>query len=170
MEAVHGPGNVSATARRLASVSLTLLASSSHCSSVDEATSDAFLKASIAVLLPCRDTPAGKDCSCFLHTARATVVALPATHQNQQLGRQSHHQCLCIELVGNRFLRRMVRVLVATAVREALPSAAAAGRTESPLEALMCPGGDRRVTAAPAPALGLCFAAVGYSDAAAMEV
>ena len=31
---------------------------------------------------------------------------------------------LAIELVGNRFLRRMVRVLVATAVREAVPQGA----------------------------------------------
>eukprot|EP00775_Hariotina_reticulata_P003646 gene3646-3907_t len=108
----------------------------------------------------CRDTPAGKDCNCILHTARATVVALPPDNQTMQPTYQC--QCLCIELVGNRFLRRMVRVLVATAVREALPSAAAAGSSGSPLEAMMAPGGDRRVTAAPAPALGLCFAAAGY--------
>lgn len=36
---------------------------------------------------------------------------------------------LAVELLGNRFLRRMVRVLVATAVREAIPQGAVFGPT-----------------------------------------
>jgi tRNA U38,U39,U40 pseudouridine synthase TruA len=170
-----------------------------------------------------RDTPRGKDCECLLHTARASLVHLPvaAVSQEQQQSRQQHGgvaaasaadqqgqqqqqqqgvACLCIELAGDRFLRRMVRVLVATAVREALllqqgrvasnygTSAAAlavnadrpqSGAAAAPvadggdgtgessragLQALVALAAsmDRQATAPPAPALGLCFAAVGY--------
>jgi tRNA U38,U39,U40 pseudouridine synthase TruA len=172
-----------------------------------------------------RDTPRGKDCDCMLHIARASLVHLPATTagQEQEQARQQHVEaatagaadqegqqqqqqhgvaCLCIELAGDRFLRRMVRVLVATAVREALllqqgqaasncgtgPAAMAAAddRSESGAAAAATtatnggdgtgessPAGlqalvvlaasmDRQATAPPAPALGLCFAAVGY--------
>ncbi|CAI5495243.1 unnamed protein product [Closterium sp. Naga37s-1] len=66
---------------------------------------------------------------------------------------------LCVELVGDRFLRRMVRVLVATAVREA-----AAGGGDDCLLRLAATG-ERRSTAPPAPAAGLCLVDVGYSDA-----
>ncbi|CAI7862617.1 unnamed protein product [Closterium sp. NIES-53] len=65
---------------------------------------------------------------------------------------------LCVELVGDRFLRRMVRVLVATAVREA-----AAGGGDTCLLRLAATG-ERRSTAPPAPAAGLCLVDVGYSD------
>ena len=61
----------------------------------------------------------------------------------------------------------MVRVLVATALREAVrPAAVVAGRPSGAL-AQLCERRDRGVTAPPAPALGLCFAAVGglsYAD------
>ncbi|KAF6260937.1 hypothetical protein COO60DRAFT_1269072 [Scenedesmus sp. NREL 46B-D3] len=98
-----------------------------------------------------RDTPRGKGCECTLHVARASLVRLPATASGQGV------PCLCIELAGDRFLRRMVRVLVATAVREAL-------LLQRGHAATGCAGGmDRQATAPPAPALGLCFAAVGYS-------
>jgi tRNA U38,U39,U40 pseudouridine synthase TruA len=171
-----------------------------------------------------RDTPRGKDCECTLHVARASLVHLPATtagHAQTGLGQQNGAAtagaaadqgqqqqqqqaqgvpCLCIELAGDRFLRRMVRVLVATAVREALLlqqgraasicgtddslHTAAAAATEA-ATAVAAAGGDvvggkggspagsqalvalaasmdRQATAPPAPALGLCFAAVGY--------
>jgi tRNA U38,U39,U40 pseudouridine synthase TruA len=168
-----------------------------------------------------RDTPRGKDCECTLHVARASLVHLPAPAAEQQgqlqqpaeqapeaaagaqqQGEQQQQQqqrgvpCLCIELAGDRFLRRMVRVLVATAVREALllqqgqadagvdagtgeglvaasPAAAAEvggsdgsgqGCSSPGLQALvaLAESMDRQATAPPAPALGLCFAAVGY--------
>jgi tRNA U38,U39,U40 pseudouridine synthase TruA len=65
---------------------------------------------------------------------------------------------MCVELVANRFLRKMVRVLVATAVREA-----AAGATPDNLLKLMhatC----RRASAPPAPPEGLCLVDIGYTD------
>lgn len=82
-------------------------------------------------------------------------------HQSQT----SPVRALCIELVGDRFLRKQVRVLVSTAVREAraagrlLPAAAAADGTS--LEQLVAVG-DRSLTAHPAPAVGLCFSGAGY--------
>ncbi|GLI61746.1 hypothetical protein VaNZ11_004166 [Volvox africanus] len=68
---------------------------------------------------------------------------------------------LCIELVGNRFLRRMVRVLVSTALREATPGAGRCGGREDAL--LDCLEAGRTATAMPAPAAGLCFVGAGYA-------
>uniref|UniRef100_A0A0E0LEC5 tRNA pseudouridine synthase n=1 Tax=Oryza punctata TaxID=4537 RepID=A0A0E0LEC5_ORYPU len=67
-------------------------------------------------------------------------------------------RAICIELVANRFLRKMVRVLVATAIREA-----AAGAEEDALLNLM-EATCRRATAPPAPPDGLCLVDVGYED------
>lgn len=140
-----------------------------------------------------RDTPKGKGCQCTLHVARASLVHISVNaadrckERQQTLGvdagrssHQQHHnhskqQCLCIELVGDRFLRRMVRVLVATAIRESVQDAAAfrhqtaaavadssarsAGLQSLVQLAELC---DRNKTAAAAPSLGLCFAAAGY--------
>ncbi|CAK7345794.1 unnamed protein product [Dovyalis caffra] len=65
---------------------------------------------------------------------------------------------MCVELVANRFLRKMVRVLVATSVREA-----AAGAQEDALLKLM-DATCRRATAPPAPPDGLCLVDVGYTE------
>ncbi|MBA0873156.1 hypothetical protein Goshw_028081 [Gossypium schwendimanii] len=65
---------------------------------------------------------------------------------------------MCVELVANRFLRKMVRVLVATSIREA-----AAGAEEDALLKLM-EATCRRATAPPAPPDGLCLVDVGYTD------
>eukprot|EP00798_Chlamydomonas_sp_ICE-L_P006173 gene6173-2788_t len=72
-------------------------------------------------MVPRRDTPKGKDTICTLTQARATEVVLPASKPDST-GSHPGVRALCIELVGDRFLRRMVRVLVATAVREAVYS------------------------------------------------
>jgi tRNA U38,U39,U40 pseudouridine synthase TruA len=173
-----------------------------------------------------RDTPRGKDCECTLHVARASLVHIPApaaSPAQRQVEQRRHAEaaagaaeqrdlqqqqqgcvpCLCIELVGDRFLRKMVRVLVATAVREAVllqQDQAAAGKAAHADDNLMqgstataataaaaavgaevssetgssksgvgvqalvalADSMDRQATAPPAPALGLCFAAVGY--------
>ncbi len=60
------------------------------------------------------------------------------------------------ELTADGFLRRQVRVIVATAVRAMAEGA--------PLDALLslCESGDRGATAPPAPAEGLWLMAVGY--------
>ncbi|XP_071910089.1 uncharacterized protein [Coffea arabica] len=94
----------------------------------------------------------GPPTECFVFHARATEAILPCT----QAG--SETKIMCIELVANRFLRKMVRVLVATAVREA-----AAGAEEDALLKLM-DATCRRATAPPSPPDGLCLVDVGYTD------
>ncbi|XP_030548535.1 tRNA pseudouridine synthase A isoform X2 [Rhodamnia argentea] len=103
-----------------------------------------------------RDTKAsrniGPPTECFLYHARASLARLKgADHQG---GRN----VMCIELVANRFLRKMVRVLVATSIREA-----AAGSEQDVLMKLM-DSTCRRATAPPAPPDGLCLVDVGYTD------
>eukprot|EP00884_Botryococcus_braunii_P020786 jgi/Botrbrau1/7391/Bobra.0316s0033.1 len=97
-----------------------------------------------------RDTPPGKNCVCRLLKASACLVALGST------------PALCIELVADRFVRHMVRVLVATAVREALPGAGHAQEAGEQALVRLAEGRDRKMTAPPAPALGLCFVSAGY--------
>lgn len=67
---------------------------------------------------------------------------------------------MAVELVGSRFLKRMVRVLVSTALREATPGAARYGGRRDAL--LQCFAEGRDATGMPAPAVGLCFAGAGY--------
>ncbi|XP_031504894.1 uncharacterized protein LOC116267346 [Nymphaea colorata] len=105
-----------------------------------------------------RDTKAsrstGPPTECFVYHARATEAKLPSHDEAHKEG----SNVLCVELVANRFLRKMVRVLVATSLREA-----AAGAPEDALLKLMnatC----RRATAPPAPPQGLCLVDVGYHE------
>ncbi|XP_030943393.1 uncharacterized protein LOC115968216 isoform X1 [Quercus lobata] len=103
-----------------------------------------------------RDTKAsrsvGPPTECFVYHARATETRLPSSDHGE--GRK----VMCVELVANRFLRKMVRVLLATSVREA-----AAGAEEDALLKLM-DATCRRATAPPAPADGLCLVDVGYEE------
>ncbi|KAL5225903.1 hypothetical protein ABZP36_012542 [Zizania latifolia] len=105
-----------------------------------------------------RDTQAlrsvGPPTECFMFHSRAAVVKLHSADENCEEGMSA----VCIELVANRFLRKMVRVLVATTIREA-----AAGAEEDALLNLM-EATCRRATAPPAPPLGLCLVDVGYDD------
>jgi len=66
---------------------------------------------------------------------------------------------ICIELVGSRFLRRMVRILTATAIREAIKS-----EEERNVNILgeICLSGDRSRAARALPGPPLCLAGVGY--------
>jgi len=99
-----------------------------------------------------RDTAPGKGAVCALHAARAAAIVLPCG------GR-----ALRVELVADRFLRRMVRVLVATALRESIPAAAVhPGDADALLK--LAAAGNRRITGTAAPALGLCLAGAGYDD------
>ncbi|CAN0901315.1 tRNA pseudouridine synthase A [Linum grandiflorum] len=103
-----------------------------------------------------RDTKAsrstGPPTECFIYHARAAEARLP--HPDPEAGRK----VMCVELVGNRFLRKMVRVLVATSIREA-----AAGAEDDALLKLV-DATCRRATAPPAPPEGLCFVNVGYTE------
>ncbi|XWS52335.1 hypothetical protein CRYUN_Cryun11dG0059100 [Craigia yunnanensis] len=103
-----------------------------------------------------RDTKAsrniGPPTECFMYHARAAEARIPCSDHGE--GRK----VMCVELVANRFLRKMVRVLVASSIREA-----AAGAEEDALLKLMgatC----RRATAPPAPPDGLCLVDVGYTE------
>lgn len=102
-----------------------------------------------------RDTKAsrnnGPSTECFLFHARAAEAFLPCKKN------ENCTKVMCIELVANRFLRKMVRVLVATAMREA-----AAGSADDAMLKLM-DATCRRATAPPAPADGLCLVDVGYT-------
>ncbi|KAJ6803996.1 pseudouridylate synthase [Iris pallida] len=103
-----------------------------------------------------RDTKAsrstGPATECFMFHARAVETNLPCANQVHSL------RVMCVELVANRFLRKMVRVLVATAIREA-----AAGAEDDALLKLM-DATCRRATAPPAPPEGLCLVDVGYGE------
>ena len=121
-----------------------------------------------------RDTPPGKDCECLLSLAKAKRVHLRGS------------PVLCIELIADRFLRRMVRNLVSTLVVLGSTGGKGQSRVNSefrdqtiipsqhvshdlnaePEDTLLnlILSQDRDMTSrAPAPALGLIFAGVGYS-------
>ncbi|KAL8492699.1 hypothetical protein ACS0TY_024047 [Phlomoides rotata] len=103
-----------------------------------------------------RDTKAsrniGPPTECFVFHARAAEAYLPCPKDGTSM------RTMCVELVANRFLRKMIRVLVATAIREA-----AAGADEDALLKLM-DATCRRATAPPAPPDGLCLVDVGYAE------
>ncbi|KAL3642845.1 hypothetical protein CASFOL_013660 [Castilleja foliolosa] len=103
-----------------------------------------------------RDTKAsrniGPPTECFVYHARAAEADLPCPKDGAST------RTMCIELVANRFLRKMVRVLVATAIREA-----AAGAEDDALLKLL-DATCRRATAPPAPPDGLCLVDVGYTE------
>ncbi|GFP79421.1 tRNA pseudouridine synthase a [Phtheirospermum japonicum] len=103
-----------------------------------------------------RDTKAsrniGTPTECFVYHARAAEADLPCLKDGTST------RTMCIELVANRFLRKMVRVLVATAIREA-----AAGAEDDALLKLL-DATCRRATAPPAPPDGLCLVDVGYTE------
>ncbi|KAL0374670.1 UNVERIFIED_CONTAM: tRNA pseudouridine synthase A [Sesamum radiatum] len=104
---------------------------------------NAFMKKTVGI---------GPPTECFLFHARAAEAYLPCSKDGTRT------KTMCIELVANRFLRKMVRVLVATAIREA-----AAGADDDALLKLM-DATCRRATAPPAPPDGLCLVDVGYTE------
>ena len=135
-----------------------------------------------------RATPPGKDTTCFVKVARAFEATVPASKGAERgvgrgarrrkssqgfsedggLGRVggggggspdgTTERVLVVELVADRFLRKMVRTLVATAVREAATGA----RGDVLLR--LARAGERAATAPPAPPEGLIFAGVGYGN------
>mmetsp|Transcript_44234 Transcript_44234/g.69223 ORF Transcript_44234/g.69223 Transcript_44234/m.69223 type:complete len:126 (-) Transcript_44234:310-687(-) len=92
--------------------------------------------------------------------------------------RHPTQKVMAIELIGDRFLRCMVRILVSTAVREAMISQEREQQQEQPPKAgcsyfddaalenltLMAKSAGRARAAMPAPPEGLCMAGVGYVE------
>lgn len=102
----------------------------------------------------------GPPTECFIHHARAAVAELPAMEQDSK----KRQEVMCVELVADRFLRKMVRVLVTTSVREA-----AAGAPSNMLVRLT-EASCRCASAPPAPACGLCLTEVSYGDFSAASL
>jgi len=104
-----------------------------------------------------RRTPQGKSSICTFLRARARSTTLPCGTA-----------VVAIELCANRFLRRLCRVIVATAVREALAAAAAGEEAEAtvPTEQLLllAATGNRDATAGSAPPEGLALVSAHYED------
>ncbi|CAB9502505.1 pseudouridine synthase A [Seminavis robusta] len=104
---------------------------------------------------------------CRLTVARAFLASTSTSSHDHE------EQALCIQLVGDRFLRRMVRILVATVLREALTFVSAsprdddddpstdAGSSKRRLVELL-ETKDRRQTARPAPPQGLIFSGAQF--------
>lgn len=79
---------------------------------------------------------------------------------------QIQKPAICIELVGNRFLRQMVRIIVGTAIRETITFGLQCEDMSSPgnLSVLVdiANKSERQLAAMALPPHGLCFAGVGY--------
>jgi tRNA pseudouridine(38-40) synthase len=95
------------------------------------------------------------------------IVSFPKTTKDRLTGLISEtnsrytptSRAMCIELVGSRFLRKMVRILVATAARE---SVLPADIRNVNILIDICHSGNRLLTAVSLPGEALCFAGVGY--------
>ena len=113
-----------------------------------------------------RGVPPGKDTTTTLRQASARLVEIG---EKGAVGDGGGAVAARIDLLGDRFLRRQVRVLVATAVAAAAAAAAAGGESEGAegaegaLLAASTSGAPER-TAPPAPAEGLVFVAAGTAD------
>lgn len=92
---------------------------------------------------------------CTLYEARAFEVDLPASGK-----------AICVELVGTRFLRQMVRILVATALchswQATTTSTEQIDAPEDDVLLNIVNSKDRNQAEPPLPPYGLCFSGVGY--------
>ena len=87
-----------------------------------------------------------KTSDCTLHHAQARYLQM-----------NDHYPVVAIELTGDRFLRRMVRILVATALRLAANTESNDTTFDSQSLLNLVQTQDRRQAALPAPAEGLVF-------------
>jgi len=86
---------------------------------------------------------------CTLYHARAGVVEWNDINNGQI------RRAICFEMIGNRFLRRMVRILVATTLRESYREDGSGGNDEALLKILASK--DRKQRSRAAPPDGLIF-------------
>jgi tRNA pseudouridine(38-40) synthase len=103
---------------------------------------------------------------CTLLRARASLVEL---NEVQDQTNENSNQAILIELVGDRFLRRMVRILVATALREVMKSTVHTGSGLGELDVTwerslldLAQSGRREDTAKAAPPDGLIFVGASF--------
>ena len=103
---------------------------------------------------------------CILFHARASIVELVCCSDrldydggSSSLFSKTRRRAICIELVGDRFLRRMVRILVATVMREANCSSYVDFALLNIIHAR-----DRSLAASPAPPDGLLFVGADFSS------
>jgi tRNA pseudouridine(38-40) synthase len=73
-------------------------------------------------------------------------------------------ECIAIELVADRFLRKMVRCIVSTACREASSSLSSSKKFNEDALLDLARNRDRMASAPPAPPHGLLFCGVGYGN------
>lgn len=111
-----------------------------------------------------RSSSGGAGDICTLTKARARAVTVSSVFSSSA----EPVLFLSIELVGTRFLRKMVRILAATAIREAckvwsvdMTSATEESCSYTTLVDIATTG-DRLLTSAPLPGEGLCMCGVGY--------
>ena len=112
-----------------------------------------------------RDTPPGKNVQCHMYYTDITETTL--------LSEDGEEEVYCIHLVGNRFLKRMVRVIVSTLMKEAIELSESESRgmegddgerKKKYLKLLeLADSEDRELTQPAAPGCGLCLAEAGYS-------
>lgn len=107
---------------------------------------------------------------CTIYVAHASIIQLKDDSTSDD-----GNACICIELVGSRFLRKMVRILCGTALRESslinIPNkddevadninAMKTARNENVLVDI-CNSNNRRLASVPLPSESLCLAGVGY--------
>ena len=95
---------------------------------------------------------------CTLYHARAEIVEWVCSKYETGTPIAQKKRAICIELVGDRFLRRMVRILVATALREA-------NRAECQPDAILniLLAGDRNLGAHAALPDGLIFVGASFN-------
>ncbi|KAL3815387.1 hypothetical protein ACHAXA_010992 [Cyclostephanos tholiformis] len=96
---------------------------------------------------------------CTLYHARAGIVECVSSDDDSGTLITPKKRAICIELVGDRFLRRMVRILVATAFDKAK---CADCQPETILNILLA--GDRNHGAYPAPPHGLIFIGARFNE------
>ena len=87
---------------------------------------------------------------CQLYHAKASIISI----QSQPV--------IAIELIGNRFLRQMVRILVATAIKHAWSLASKPSKRSTNILLSILHEQNRQLAEVALPPYGLCFAGVGY--------